>query len=273
MQQIRRNIFADTRQPGCNPGYLVTAEGTILIDTPQQPSYAMQLYKELTKEYPLLYLINTEHHRDHVMGNYFFPVPIISHEKTRAAIADLPMDSIVEKFKRFEPEFMASLGTYRLKTPSITYSDRLTIYAGEHTLELMNLPGHTAGQTAVYIPQERAVFTGDNIFYKVQTFIHQGFPEEWIASLKKIESLDVDVIIPGHGDICDKSYIPEQISFIQEWVDTVKEAIAKGLTKEEAQAKISFLDRYPMDIGHPEKRGYELQRMNVGRLYDLYQKP
>jgi cyclase len=167
---------------------------------------------------------------------------------------------------------MESLEEYFIKAPSVTYTDRLKIYAGDHTLELINLPGHTAGQTVVYVPQERVVFTGDNIFYKVQTFIHQGFPEEWIDSLKKIEALDIDIIIPGHGEICDKSYIPEQIAFIQEWVDTVKEAIRKGLTKEEAQAKISFLDRYPMDVGHPEERGFELQRLNVGRLYDLYLK-
>ncbi|MFH1251973.1 MAG: MBL fold metallo-hydrolase, partial [bacterium] len=227
--------------------------------------------EELNKKSKLVYLINTEHHRDHVIGNYFFSVPIISHEKTREAILKLPMDSIVEKFKRHEPNFMRSLEKYYLKVPSITYSDRLTLYLGEHTLELMHLPGHTAGQTAIYIPRERVVFTGDNIFFKVQTYIYQGCPEQWIDSLKKIESLDVDVIVPGHGAICDKSYISEQISFIQEWVETVKEAIRKGLTKEEAQAKISFLDRYPMDVGIPEERGFEVQRMNVGRLYDLYQ--
>jgi len=270
MQQVTQNVYADALQPGCNPGYLNTKEGVILIDTPQQPSYAKRLNEELNQKNRIIYVINTEHHRDHVMGNYFFLVPIVSHEKTREAILNLPMDSIIEKFKRFEPAFMESLEEYFIKAPSITYSDRLTIYSGDHTIELINLPGHTAGQTAVYIPQERVVFTGDNIFCKVQTFIHQGFPEEWIDSLKKIESLDIDVIIPGHGEICDKSYIPEQISFIQEWVDTVKDAIQKGLTKEEAQAKISFLDRYPMDIGHPEERGYELQRLNVGRLYDIY---
>jgi len=270
MQQITKNVFAETRQPGCNPGYLVTKQGIVLIDSPQQPSYAIQLNEELNAKNKLLYLINTEHHRDHVMGNYFFSVPIISHEKTREAISTLPMDSILEKFNRFEPEFMKSIEKYFIKKPSITYTDKLTLYIGDHTIELMNLPGHTAGQTAVYIPQERVVFTGDNIFFKVQTFIHQGFPEQWLESLKIIDSLDVDVIIPGHGEICDKSYIPEQISVIQEWVGTVKAAIQKGLTKEEAQATISFLDRYPMDIGHPEGRGLELQGLNVGRLYDLY---
>jgi glyoxylase-like metal-dependent hydrolase (beta-lactamase superfamily II) len=270
MQQITKNVFAETRQPGCNPGYLVTKEGIVLIDSPQQPSYATRLNKELSEKGRLLYLINTEHHRDHVIGNYFFQVPVISHEKTREAILKLPMDSILEKFRRLEPGFMKSIETYFIKIPSLTFSDRLTLYPGDHTLELIHLPGHTAGQTAVYIPRERVVFTGDNIFFKVQTFIHQGFPEQWIDSLKKIDALDVDAIVPGHGDVCDKRYIPEQIAFIQEWVETVKEAIRKGLTKEEAQAQISFLDRYPMDVGHPEERGLEVQRMNVGRLYDLY---
>ena len=168
----------------------------------------------------------------------------------------MTLDSIVEKFKRFEPEFIQSMEDYYLKKPSITYSDELKFYLGEHTIKLIHFAGHTAGQTAVYVPQERVVFTGDNIFFKVQTFIHQGYLEQWIDSLKKIESLDVDVIIPGHSAICEKSYIPEQIAFIQEWMETVKDAIKQGLSKTEAQEKISFFDRYPMDVGLPEERGF-----------------
>jgi len=129
MQQLTENVFAETRQPGCNPGYLVTRQGIVLIDSPQQPSYAIRLNAELTEKDRLLYLINTEHHRDHVIGNYFFQVPIISHEKTREAILKLPMDSILEKFKRLEPDFMESIETYFIKTPSITFSDRLTLHA------------------------------------------------------------------------------------------------------------------------------------------------
>lgn len=271
MQQITKNVFAETRQPGCNPGYLVTNEGIVLIDSPQQPSYAMQLNEELKQKSKLLYLINTEHHRDHIAGNYFFSVPIISHEKAREVISHLTVDPILVKFKRFEPEFFKSIDKYFIKKPSITYTEKLTLYLGGHTLELIYLPGHTIGQTAVYIPQERVAFVGDNIFYKNQTFLHESLPDQWIDSLKKIATLDIDVIIPGHGEVCDKSYIPEQIAFIEEWIHTVKKAIRKGLTKEDAQAKISFLDRYPMDVGHPEGRGAEVQRMNVGRLYDLYQ--
>jgi glyoxylase-like metal-dependent hydrolase (beta-lactamase superfamily II) len=157
---------------------------------------------------------------------------------------------------------------YFLRRPSITFSERLSLHLGEHTFEVIHLPGHTASQSAVYIPEERVVFTGDNIFNKVQTFLHEAYPDDWLQSLKRIQGLDVDVIIPGHGEVCDKSYIKEQASFIEEWVDAVKDAIKQGLTKEEAQDGISFLDRYPMDIGI-EALGPEVQRWNVARLYDL----
>ena len=75
--------------------------------------------------------------------------------------------------------------------------------------------------------------------------------------------------MPGHGPVCDKSYLAEQASFIREWVEAVKKARDQGMSKEEAMSRISFLDRYPMDVGL-EARGPEVQRMNVARLYDLF---
>jgi cyclase len=134
----------------------------------------------------------------------------------------------------------------------------------------MHLPGHTASETAVYIPEERVVFTGDNIFYKTQTFMQAALPEEWLKSLEKIGELDVDWIVPGHGQVCNKDYLPEQAAFIQDWLGAIKDAISKGVTKEEAYQTISFIDRYPMDTGL-EAMGEMVQHMNIDRLYELYQ--
>jgi glyoxylase-like metal-dependent hydrolase (beta-lactamase superfamily II) len=215
------------------------------------------------------YLINTEIHSDHVTGNFFFPATVIAHQGTRDALSSPPYpDIIIERLKSFAPEELSLMEGYFLKKPSVTFLDRLFLYLGNHTLELIHLPGHTASQIAVYIPKERVVFTGDNIFHNVQTFLHYALPYEWLQSLKKIGELDVDVIVPGHGPVCDKTYLAEQSGFIEEWMEAVKEAIRQGLSKEEARAKISFLDRYPMDMGMAD-HGPELQRMNVDRLYDV----
>ena len=268
MQKVSANVYAETGFCGCNPGFVITEEGIVMIDSPQRPTDALKWRDEMKGKGQIRYLINTEPHLDHVAGNFFFPGVVVSHQGTREALTSVSTDEIMERAKSIDPESLSLMEGYFLKKPSITFSERLFLYSGHHTFELIHLPGHTASEIAVYIPDERVVFTGDNVFHKVQSFLHQARPDEWLCSLKRIGALDVDVIVPGHGEVCDKSYLKEQTSFIEEWVEAVREAIKQGFSKEEAKARISFLDRYPMDIGI-ESRGPEVQRMNVEQLYDL----
>jgi len=268
MQQVSTNVYAETGLRGCNPGFVTTSEGIVLVDSPQNPSDVMKWREHLKGRGEIRYLVNTEPHVDHVAGNFFFDVPVIAQQGFGEALASLTAEGIKEWVRAGDPEGVSLMEGYFLRKPSITFSERLTLYLGDHTFEVIHLPGHTASQSAVYIPQERVVFTGDNIFHKCQTFFHEAFPEQWLESLKRIEELDVDVIVPGHGEVCDKGYIGEQASFIEEWLDAVKRAIADGLSVEEAQERISFMERYPMDIGI-DFLGPEVQRWNVARLYAL----
>ena len=268
MEQVSANVYAETGLGGCNPGFVTTGEGIVMIDSPQIPSDAVRWRDEMETKGEIQYIINTEPHRDHIAGNFFFPGKIISHQGTREEIATFTKESIIDRIKNVCPEDMPLMEGYFLKKPHITFTEELTLYMGDHTFELISLPGHTVSQIAVYIPQERVVFTGDNIFHKVQTWFKEAVPFEWLQSLKRIAQLEVDAIVPGHGTVCGKDYIKEQASFIEEWIETVKDAVSQGIPKEEAIKKISFLDRYPMDVGL-EAIGPEVQRMNVDRLYDL----
>jgi glyoxylase-like metal-dependent hydrolase (beta-lactamase superfamily II) len=271
MDKISENIYAETGFRGCNPGFVVTTEGVVMIDSPQNPTNAIKWRDEIKKKGEVKYLINTEPHGDHVMGNFFFTGVVIAQEGTREAVlSSMSLETIKERVQAIDPDGVKYLEGYEIKAPSITFSDRLSIHLGGHTFELMHLPGHTASETAVYIPEERVVFTGDNIFYKTQTFMQAALPEEWLKSLEKIGELDVDWIVPGHGQVCNKDYLPEQAAFIKDWIGAVKEAISKGVTKEEAHQTISFIDRYPMDTGL-EAMGEMVQHMNIDRLYELYQ--
>jgi cyclase len=248
---------------------VMTTEGIVMIDSPQLPSHAVKWRDVMRDKGEIRYLINTEPHRDHVTGNFFFPGTVISHEGTRQALSSVSIDAIRDLTGQFDPEGLSFMEGYFLKTPSLTFTTELFLYLGHHTFHLIHLPGHTASEIAVHIPEERIVFTGDNVFYKLQTFLNRGYPDEWLQSLSRIGELDVDVIVPGHGEVCDKRYLEEQAAFIREWVAAVGDAIKQGLSKEEAQAGISFFDRYPPGEGRSAADGHELQRMNVARLYDL----
>ncbi|MBU4316639.1 MAG: MBL fold metallo-hydrolase [Proteobacteria bacterium] len=267
MEQVTPHIFAETQYRGCNPGFVVTSEGIVMVDTPQMPTDALKYREEILKKGEVRYLINTEPHGDHFMGNCFFGGIGVAHEETRNRIVQTDMNAIKERMAMMDPGF-TGLDSFTLRPPSITFTQSMKIYCGDHEFVLLHLPGHTFSETAVFVPQERVVFTGDNIFYNCQTFFQEALPKEWLQSLKTLKALEADFIIPGHGEICKMDYIDEQAAFIEDWIAAVKNAVEKGWSLEEAQERISFLDRYPMLSGMADF-GPQLQKTNVGRLYAL----
>jgi glyoxylase-like metal-dependent hydrolase (beta-lactamase superfamily II) len=129
------------------------------------------------------------------------------------------------------------------------------------------VPGHTATQTAVYLPDEGVVFTGDNVFYRVKTWIREADPWDWLAALRHLGELDVTVISPGHGEPCEKSYLREQAEIIEAWVGAVGEFVRRGMTEEEAVAQPApRVDPYPI---HQREfaRSEWVDRVNVANLY------
>jgi len=271
MQKITANVYAETKFRGCNPGFVVTKEGVVMIDTPQMPADAIKWRDEIAKYGTVRYLINTEPHGDHFTGNYFFKGTVVAHEGTREAILAASVAQLKERLKQTAPESLSLIKRFNYRPPTITLSQRLTLYLGDHTFQLINLPGHTPYQVAVYIPEERVVFTSDNVFGKVQAWLHQAVPYQWLDSLKRLQELEADVLVPGHGELCDRSYLPEMSAFIQDWIDAVTAAIKQGMSLEEAQNKISFLHRYPME-GGSEPMAQQVQRMNVAGLYQALKK-
>jgi glyoxylase-like metal-dependent hydrolase (beta-lactamase superfamily II) len=155
-----------------------------------------------------------------------------------------------------------------VNAPTILFSHKLTLRVGDHTFELFHTPGHTKAQIAVYVPEERVAFVGDTIFCECQTWFHGADPDAWLWSLDFLNTLDLDFIVPGHGPVCTKDYIPKQAAFIREWVAAVAVGIAKGWSKEECMERISFLDRFPVDIGQ-ESSGPMVQQRAVDRIFDF----
>jgi len=279
MEQITENVFAETKIRGCNPGYVITSDGVVIIDTPQLPTHAIRMEKECKAKGPIRYIINTEHHVDHIFGNYFFKSAehILAHEETKKLFMvkypELnPYEYAKEAMPTDDPEGISLFPdeeTYFAdpNSPDITIVSDATIIVGDHTFHLIHTPGHAPGQLAVYIPKERVAFVGDTIFNNCLTWLYASDLELWFKSLDRLLDLDVDVIIPGHGPICDKQKIYVQRAVLLEWISAVATAIAKGWSKEECIERISFLDRFSCDIGQ-EYMGPEVNKNNISALYD-----
>ena len=268
MKQLTSNVFVETQIRGCNHGFVTTSDGIVLIDTPHKPSDAVRLKAEIAKRGKLRYIINTEPHGDHWTGNAFFDVPVIAHEGVRTRILGTDMAQHVARVATFGPEEPGLLAGYRPNAPIITFKNGMTLHVGNHTFEMIHMPGHTMSQAAICVKEEGVVFTSDNIFHKVQTWLQEANPDLWLMSLELLRKLKEEIFVPGHGAICGKDYLDEQGAFIQEWKAYVKSGIDRGMTRDEAILQLTaFTDRYPMDVGQ-DGMSPAIQKMNVGNLYN-----
>ncbi|HSW57149.1 MAG TPA: MBL fold metallo-hydrolase [Dehalococcoidales bacterium] len=262
MQSLTENIMVHYGTRGANIGLVKTTEGLVMIETPMVPEDAYRLRSEIAAMGKIKYIINTEPHQDHFAGNYYFDGTVVGHDGTRKSILDASMEQFKGMLQMSAPGVKLE-SDYYFRPPTITFSQSMTLNTGNLTLKLINLPGHTPFQTAVFIPEERVVFTGDNVVRNSMPFLHQALPYAWLDSINQIGLLEVDYIVPGHGEVCGKNYLPEMRANIEGWIQAVLDALNKGWKIEESIARINMLDRYPGD----KQRMEFVQKINIENLY------
>jgi cyclase len=279
VEQVTENVFTSTEIRGCNPSFVVTSDGVVVVDTPQLPSKAVMMRREAESRGPIRYVINTEHHVDHIFGNYYFKGAgsVVHHQGVYDNFMvpgpDLdPFDYAAEAIPTDDPE-----GAFLFPERDEYYSDPnkgelvftadLDMRVGGHTFHLIHTPGHTPGQVAVYVPSERVVFTGDTVFSQCQTWLMTSDVNRWVGSLDVIGELDVDYVVPGHGPVTTKTYLATQRAVLLDWLSAVANAVAQGWSREETIARVNFADRYPVDVGQGHMMNH-IQTLNAASLWD-----
>jgi cyclase len=278
-ENVTPNVFTDITIRGCNPSYVVTSDGVVVVDTAQLPTRAVAMRAEAESYGPIRYVINTEHHVDHIFGNYFFKgAGTVIHHRGVAEnfmvptpLLD-PFDYAAEAIPMSDPDgaaIMPSRDVY-FQDPNrakITFTGDVVLNVGDHTFNLLWTPGHTPGQIAVHVPEERVVFTGDTVFSEVQTWVMASDVDQWIEALNTISRLDVSRVVPGHGPVTDLKYLQTQKAVLLEWKSRVASAVAAGWSREETIERVHMRDRYPVDIGQEYMMDY-IQKHNAGILWD-----
>ena len=205
MRQISDHVFAEFFFWGCNPGYLTTSDGVFMIDTPQQPLDAVRWREHVLEQGPIRHLVNTEPHIDHIAGNAYFPgVEVIGQRGMLPRYEEMvPRMTSEDRRKQLEEQdpnssWLVAHPEYPPNPPTRLFDDSLSLSLGGQSIEIIHHPGHTSPQTSVWLPGEGVIFTGDNVFYHVKTFVQEADPWQWLESLEAIRALgefdDADIV-------------------------------------------------------------------------------
>jgi glyoxylase-like metal-dependent hydrolase (beta-lactamase superfamily II) len=92
------------------------------------------------------------------------------------------------------------------------------VEVGGRLVELVEVgPAHTRGDTIVFVPDAKTVYTGDILFIGGTPIVWAGPLSNWVAACDLMLGMDVDTVVPGHGPLTDKAGIVavrEYLSFV-----------------------------------------------------------
>ena len=149
--------------------------------------------------------------------------------------------------------YMAENPRVEIVLPTTTFEDRLTLYRGGRTIEILYLGrGHTSSDIVVHLPKERVVIAGDLVIWPVPyAGSPQSHPADWSASLERLLALHPTTIVPGHGPVLhDESYVRLMIELFRSIKQQVEASIARGENLEQTRKNInlkSFQERFAGD--------------------------
>jgi glyoxylase-like metal-dependent hydrolase (beta-lactamase superfamily II) len=216
-----------------NAGAIDTPDGLLVIDAQQYPRLARQFrgaLRQATGDKPLRALINTHCHLDHTSGNVVFAdLPILAHEKTLSAMqaglgprsgehwtfTDFPTklrmlfgQNIMELVPDGDPAqawfkqriSLPDYDTVTIAPPTETFADRFTFHLPNEIVHLEYWgPAHCDGDIVVYLENSKVIFLGDLLFHGRFPWLGDCDLDGWIDRLARVISLDVAVVVPGHG--------------------------------------------------------------------------
>ena len=204
--------------------FITTPKGVIVTD-PINADAAAWLNAEIKKltDQPVRYVIYSHHHNDHITGGSVFAgqAIFVSHALARP--------NILQAADPTTP------------VPDLTFTDRLSIDLGGTQVELIYTgKNHSDNSVVMLLPQRKLLFAVD--FIPVETVAYRtlksDYPDEWIESLKKVEQLDFEVLVPGHGKIGRKDHVRLFRGYLEDLRAAVLEHVKQGRSLEETKQAV-----------------------------------
>ena len=206
--------------------FITTPKGVIVTDpiSSEAATWLKAKIKTLTDQ-PVRYVIYSHHHDDHITGGNVFAdqASFVSHAAAR--------EKILQAADPTTP------------VPDLTFTDRMSIdLGGKHVELIYSGKNHSDNSLVVLLPQNKLLFAVD--FIPVETVAYRtmrsDYPDDWIDSLKQIEQLDFEILVPGHGRIGKKEHVRQFRGYLEDLRAAVEEQVRQGASVEEVKKTVQL---------------------------------
>ena len=255
--QISKHVYLipDERVPMVpNVGIIVGSQATLVVDPGMGRRSGEAVMREVAKlsRNKTIYIVNTHFHPEHTTGEVAFPADakVIRADAQQQDIDEMGMKWI-ETFRSRSKEIAGVLeGVSGFRAPAEKFEREKLLDLGGISARLLRLgPGHTRGDTVIFVEADKVLFSGDlamkNLFPAFAT--PQSRSETWLASLERLDELKPEIVVGAHFERSDGSVISDYRKFLHGLRARVEELKKKGRSAEETATELraEFRSKYP----------------------------
>jgi quinoprotein relay system zinc metallohydrolase 2 len=199
------HLDIDTGYQGdiCNISFIVGSLGVAVVDTGGSLKVGNQLKEAIASvtDKPVLYVINTHIHPDHIYGNAAFSgnpkTVFVGHAKLPDA-----MTLREETYNKLNTQLLGvdAKGSVIIK-PTLLITEPMTLDLGDRQLRVTAyMNAHTNTDISVIDSKTQTLFTGDLLFIE-RTPVLEGDIKNFIATIDTLKNYPVKQVVPGHGPV------------------------------------------------------------------------
>jgi len=249
-----------------NTVFIVTDEGVVVIDSGPSRRYGEALRQAIATvtDKPVMEVLLTHHHPDHVLGNQAFTdVPIGALAGTAALLREQG-DAMAENMYRLVGDWMRGTEVVlptRVVEPGVRE-------VGGHRLRLLGLRGHTGADLAILDETTGVLFAGDLLFYqRALTTPNSPGLDVWLHDLDTLQALPWKQLVAGHGPLASDAQPFVQMRDYLTWLDNL---LRDGAARGDDMAEM-IRSPIPERFAGLSLTRYELIR-SVSHLYPRYER-
>jgi glyoxylase-like metal-dependent hydrolase (beta-lactamase superfamily II) len=235
--KLSDNAYAYTAEGDPNSGIVISDDGVMVIDTQATPAMAEDVIRRIrtVTDQPIKYVALTHYHAVRVLGASAYKAgEIIASQATYEMIQERGKEDMASEIGRFPRLFRGAEAIPGLTWPTMTFDRQLTLWMGKLEVQLIHVgAGHTRGDTIVWLPSEKVLFSGDLVEFNAGIYTGDAHLQEWPTSLERLRALHPERLVPGRGPaLMDAAEAIRAIEFTQNFVRALyasaKEGVAAG---------------------------------------------
>ena len=272
--RLSANAWAFTTEGDPNSGIIVGDDSVMVVDAQATPVMAREVIRRIRRvtSKPIRYVVLSHYHAVRALGASAYRAQhIITSQATLGLIRERGKADMASEIGRFPRLFRGAESIPGLTWPTLVFKGELTVMMGRLEVRILHPgPGHTGGDTVVWIPSQRVLFSGDLVEYEAGIYAGDAHLQAWPATLEKLRALKPRALVPGRGPAlttpaaCDRA-----IRYTQEFVRSLYSHARRGVRSRRSLKEVSDDTRRLMDRRYAQYPIYEhCMPFDVSRAYD-----